>query len=144
MKLYDLRREEKMREARHWYIRSFNPASLDEVSSLMKTEKSATYVRMVLSYWEMAASFVVHGAIDRAMFYDASGEMLAVFCKLEHMIDDLRRLWISSAPDECGGSCSGLAGFEGAHGCDARVLSRYGAELDQAGASLTGNRNREE
>ena len=90
MKLYDLRREEKMREARHWYIRSFNPASLDEVSSLMKTEKSATYVRMVLSYWEMAASFVVHGAIDRAMFYDASGEMLAVFCKLEHMIDDLR------------------------------------------------------
>ena len=51
MKLYDLRREEKMREARHWYIRSFNPASLDDVSSLMQTEESATYVRMVLSYW---------------------------------------------------------------------------------------------
>ena len=49
MKLYDLRREEKMREARHWYIRSFNPASLDDVSSLMQTEESATYVRMVLS-----------------------------------------------------------------------------------------------
>ena len=90
MKLYDLRREEKMREARHWYIRSFNPASLDDVSSLMQTEESATYVRMVLSYWEMAASIVVPGEIDRAMFYDASGEMLAVFCKLEHMIDDLR------------------------------------------------------
>lgn len=88
MKLYDLRREPTMRKARHWYIHSFNPASPDDISAM--TAEETTYVRMVLSYWEMAASFVVHGAIDPEMFYDASGEMLAVFCKLEHMLDELR------------------------------------------------------
>ena len=89
MQLYDLRREAKMREARHWYIRSFNPASLDDIAAAMQTEEY-TYVRMVVSYWDMAASFVVHGAIDAAMFHDVSGEMLAVYCKMEHMIDEVR------------------------------------------------------
>lgn len=89
MQLYDLRREAKMREARHWVVRSFNPASIEDIAAIMQTE-DYTYVRMATSYWEMAASFVVHGAIDPAMFHDVSGEMLVVFCKFEHMIDEVR------------------------------------------------------
>jgi len=89
IQLYDLRREPKMREARNWVVRSFNPTSLEDIAAAMQTEEY-TYVRMVSSYWEMAASFVVHGAIAPAMFHDVSGEMLAVYCKLEHMIDEVR------------------------------------------------------
>ena len=89
MQLYDLRREAKMREARHWVVRSFNPTSVEDIAATMQTEEY-TYVRMATSYWEMAASFVVHGAIDPAMFHDVSGEMLVVFCKFEHMIDEVR------------------------------------------------------
>ena len=89
MQLYDLRREAKMREARHWVIRSFNPTSIEDVAATMQTEEY-TYVRMVVGYWDMAASFVIHGAIDAEMFRDVSGEMLAVYCKVEHMIDEIR------------------------------------------------------
>ncbi|MCH2467376.1 MAG: hypothetical protein MK279_05560 [Gemmatimonadetes bacterium] len=80
-----------MREARTWVIRSFHPQSVEDFLEIMKTEES-TYVRMVTSYWDMAASFVVHGAIDPDMFRAVSGEMLAVYCKVEHMIDELREV----------------------------------------------------
>jgi hypothetical protein len=45
---------------------------------------------MVLSYWEMAASFVVLGAIDEEMFNETNGEHVMVFCKVEPFLPDLR------------------------------------------------------
>lgn len=89
MNLYELRREEKLRAARTWVVRSFNPRSLEDFAALAQTEEY-TYFRMVSSYWDMAASFVVHGAIDAEMFRSVSGEMLASYCKLNHIIDEVR------------------------------------------------------
>ena len=62
MRLYDLRREAKLRDARDWVIRSFNPGSPEDYTAALASEDSAK-VRMVFGYWDMAASFVVHGAI---------------------------------------------------------------------------------
>ena len=89
MRLYELRREEKMRVARTWVVRSFNPTSVEDVAAVMGTEEY-TYIRMVVGYWDMAASFVVHGAIDAEMFREVSGEMLATYCKFEHLIEEIR------------------------------------------------------
>jgi hypothetical protein len=73
IKLYDLRREETIRKAREWYRTQFHPTSAQDVVNTLRGEHSA-YFRMVTSYWEMAASFVNHGAIDWQMFMDANGE----------------------------------------------------------------------
>lgn len=89
MQLYDLRREEKMRIARTWVVRSFNPSSAEDFAALTRTEEYTNF-RMVAGYWDMAASFVVHGAIDAEMFRAVSGEMLVLFGKVEHMIDEIR------------------------------------------------------
>jgi len=89
MRLYDLRREAKLRDARDWVIRSFNPSSAEDYAAVLASEDSAK-VRMVMGYWDMAASFVVHGAIDTPMFHDTCGEMLAAFCKVEHMLTEVR------------------------------------------------------
>jgi hypothetical protein len=89
MQLYELRREEKLREARAWVARSFNPKSVEDFTALTKTPEYTNF-RMVSSYWDMAASFVVYGAIDQEMFQGVCGEMLVVYCKVEHMIDELR------------------------------------------------------
>ena len=91
MRLYDLRREAKLREARAWVVQSFNPKSAEEVAATFASEDSAK-LRMVIGYWDMAASFVVHGAIDAEMFQATSGEMLAAFCKVEHMLDEVREV----------------------------------------------------
>jgi hypothetical protein len=89
MKLYDLRREATMREARSWFALSFNPESADEVAKTMAGPNSAHF-RMVTSYWDMAASFVNNGAIDEQMFSDANGEHLVVFAKVEPFLAEHR------------------------------------------------------
>ena len=88
LKLYDLRREKTMREARQWFF-TFNPQSPKDFMDVLTSDKSGFY-RMVVSYWDMAASFVNNGAIDAQMFNDANGEHLFVYAKLEPFLPALR------------------------------------------------------
>jgi hypothetical protein len=46
---------------------------------------------MASSYWDMAASFVLNGAIDEKMFNDANGEQVVVFAKLEPFLAEYRK-----------------------------------------------------
>jgi hypothetical protein len=88
LKLYELRREAVMREARNWFF-SFNPESYEDIQRAAMGEHSA-YLRMVTTYWDMACSFVNHGAIDAEMFNDANGEQVFVFAKLQPFIEQIR------------------------------------------------------
>jgi hypothetical protein len=88
LKLYELRREAVMREARNWFF-SFNPESFEDIQRAAMGEHSA-YLRMVTTYWDMACSFVNHGAIDAEMFNDANGEQVFVFAKLQPFIEEIR------------------------------------------------------
>ncbi|HKU77873.1 MAG TPA: hypothetical protein VJR02_28425 [Pyrinomonadaceae bacterium] len=88
LKLYDLRREKTMREARNWFF-MFNPQGKDDFIDVLTSDKSGLY-RMVVSYWDMACSFVNNGAIDEQMFNDANGEHFFVYAKLEPFIPALR------------------------------------------------------
>ena len=89
LKLYELRREATMREARNWMIGFFPESAADIMQAMINPETSAFY-RMVTSYWDMAASMVNHGAIDEAMFADAHGEHVIVFSKIEPFLSELR------------------------------------------------------
>lgn len=88
LKLYDLRREKVMREARTWFF-TFNPQNVEDFLDVMTSDKSG-YYRMVVSYWDMAASLVNNGAIDAQMFNDANGEHLFVYSKIEPFLGGLR------------------------------------------------------
>lgn len=90
LKLYDLRREPTMREARTW-MGSFLPETAEELMNVMQNEQSSAYFRMVTSYWDMAASLVNHGAIDEEMFNDANGEHIFIFSKIEPFLDGIRQ-----------------------------------------------------
>jgi hypothetical protein len=95
LKLYDLRREATMREARNWMF-TFNPTTVQEYMDAMMGEHSG-HLRMVISYWDMAAALVNNGAIDEQMFNDANGEHLFVFAKIEPVLEDVRKAF--DAPD---------------------------------------------
>lgn len=88
LKLYDLRRETVMREARAWFF-TFNPQSVQDFVDVMIGDQSG-YYRMVSTYWDMAASLVNNGAIDAQMFNDANGEHLFVYSKVERFLPELR------------------------------------------------------
>lgn len=92
MKLYDLRREATMRKARDWMF-TFNPASAEDYMKTMMDPEVGGYLRMVTSYWDMAATFVNQGAIDAEMFNQTAGEHMLVFAKVEPFLDELRAMW---------------------------------------------------
>jgi hypothetical protein len=89
MKLYDLRREPTMREARNWFV-SFFPESVDDIMKAMIDPATSAYYRMSITYWDMAASFVNRGAIDEEMFFESNGECIIYFAKVQPYLEQLR------------------------------------------------------
>ena len=89
LKLYELRREDTMRKARDWFFREFHPQSLADFNSAMFAEHSG-HLRMVVSYWDMAAALVNNGAIGSELFNDTNGEQIGVFSKLEPLLGEIR------------------------------------------------------
>jgi hypothetical protein len=91
LRLYDLRREAKLRQARDWFQREFRAASWEEFlqSCPRGSEKNALF-RMVVSYWEMAASIVNHGLIQEGFFFENTGEFWAVWEKIKQLAPAVR------------------------------------------------------
>ena len=98
LQLFDLRREPVLREARAWFVAEFNPETFPEFVALVSSERNAS-VRMVLGYWDMAASLVTIGAIDGDAFRAAHGEVFATFSKIHLFLSELRT--VSGEPDFC-------------------------------------------
>src|SRR5687767_15757981 len=75
LKLYELRRNKQMRAARQWYFSEFAPTSAMDIVALYRGgERASANFRMVVSYWDTAASLVLNEGIDRKMFLDANTE----------------------------------------------------------------------
>ena len=91
LKLYDLRREPVMREARNWMF-TFNPTSIQDVMQTMVGEHSG-HLRMVISYWDMACALVNNGAIDEELFNQTNGEHIFVYMKMEPVIEEVRQMF---------------------------------------------------
>ena len=91
LKLYELRTEPALRQARAWFMFEFHPASTTEVLAtwLGPGHQSAPY-RMVTSYWDMAASLVVQGAIPAQMFNEGNTEHIAIFAKMRPFLTEVR------------------------------------------------------
>jgi len=91
MRLYDLRREPVMRQARNWFA-TFPADSAEDVMKVVMNFSSmdSAYFRQVCSYWEMAASLVLHGTLNEALFFDTNGEIIFVYAKLRPVLDGIR------------------------------------------------------
>src|SRR5579875_2863104 len=98
LQLFALRREPLLREARDWFVREFNPESFAELLEIVSGEKNAAF-RMVVSYWDFAASLVTTGAIDGDAFRAAHTEIFATFCKVHPYLGELRAA--SGEPEFC-------------------------------------------
>ena len=94
LKLYELRREPEMRAARQWYFTQFAPQSAMDIIALFRGgERASANFRMITSYWDMASSFVLNGAIDEKLFFDAGTENLFVYAKIKPFLAEIRELF---------------------------------------------------
>jgi hypothetical protein len=91
LKLYEMRREDRMRDARRWFAASFKVKSLAEFQALCPpgSEANASF-RMVVTYWDMVASFVTSGVLNPELFYQSGGEMLFAWERLRGILPELR------------------------------------------------------
>ena len=99
LRLYELRRDERMREARRWFAASFKAKTLDEFQALcpIGSEPNESY-RMVVTYWEMVASFLTSGVVNQELFFQSGGELLFVWERVRDVVPQLREA--SSNPQQ--------------------------------------------
>ena len=96
LQLFELRREPVLREARAWFLADFNPDTIDDVMAALSGERNPSF-RMVLGYWDMAASLVTTGAIDADAFRAAHSEVFATFGKIQPFLGELRSMSMEPA-----------------------------------------------
>jgi hypothetical protein len=91
LKLYDLRREERLRHARAWFTASFKAKTPEELAALCPSgsEQNASF-RMVTTYWEMVASFLTTGVLNAELFYQSGRELLFVWERVRDVLPHVR------------------------------------------------------
>ena len=91
LRLYDLRREEKLRRAREWFTQEFHAESSEDFFERFPFgSQENAYFRMTVTYWEMAASIVRHGLINEDLFFENNGEFYAVWARIRHLAPQVR------------------------------------------------------
>jgi hypothetical protein len=91
LRLYDMRREEKMRAARSWFVANFRPKTMAEFNHLCPpgSEENAM-ARQVTSYWDMVASFIQAGVLNAELFFQSNRELLVVWVRVQPLVEDVR------------------------------------------------------
>ena len=92
LRLYEMRREEKLRKARGWFGQSFKATTMDELQTLCPPgSETHSYYLMVTSYWEMLASFIEAGVLNRELFFESGLELLYVWEKMRDIVPAYRQ-----------------------------------------------------
>lgn len=91
LRLYDMRREQRLRKARAWFGQSFKARTLDELNTLCPpgSEEDASF-RMVTTYWEMVASFITGGVLNQNLFFQSGKELLFVWERIRDLVPERR------------------------------------------------------
>jgi hypothetical protein len=83
-----------MREARAWFTAQFRPKKWEELATLVPpgSPENASY-RMVISYWDMVASFIVTGVLNKELFFQSGRELLVVHERLRPVLAGIREAY---------------------------------------------------
>jgi hypothetical protein len=92
LKLYQLRTEALMRQARAWITGEFWPTTADDyfAVALNPEDPHNAWLRQVLTYWEMAAAMVLHGAVSAELFVDCNAEGFFLLAKFSPILEAIR------------------------------------------------------
>ncbi len=91
LRLYEIRREEKLRAARAWFVANFKCKTMAEMNQLCPpgSEPNAMF-RMVTSYWDMVSSFVNSGVLNEDLLFENTRELLLVYYRIAPLLEEVR------------------------------------------------------
>ncbi|HEY2458562.1 MAG TPA: hypothetical protein VGI13_14765 [Candidatus Acidoferrum sp.] len=113
LKLYELRRETVMRQARSFVGGEFAPQSVEEfVSVVSKGGEKTGYVLQVYGYWDMVSAFVLHGMLSEGLVFDTCQEMYFQYAKIQPYLAGFRKKmnlpeWMRNIENVVEGSAKG-------------------------------------
>jgi hypothetical protein len=91
LRLYEMRREDKLRSARSWFSSTFKVKSLEAWNALCPPgSENNAYIRQVTTYWDMVASFITGGVLNQELFFESGRELLFVWTRIELVIGEFR------------------------------------------------------
>lgn len=93
LRLYEMRRDDRLREARKWYRREFRVEKLEQFQELCApgTDGNESF-RMVTSYWDMVGSFIASGVLQREIFFESGRELLLTWVLVKPVLPALREM----------------------------------------------------
>lgn len=94
LRLYEMRREDRMRKARAWFTANCKAKSYEELLKLAPggTDENAS-VRMVTSYWDLVASFMTAGVLNKELFFQSGRELLLVWERVRDYLPSMREAY---------------------------------------------------
>jgi hypothetical protein len=91
LRLYELRREDKMRLARNWFVGNFKVKSMAQFQELCPPGSDANaFARQVTSYWDMVASFVTAGVLSEELLFQSARELLLAWMRVQPIVEEAR------------------------------------------------------
>lgn len=131
LRLYDLRRESEMRNARNWFGHEFWPRTNAEAEQIaMSGSQQGRWLSQVVSYWDMAAALVVSGALHPGLFYDTCGEAWFTYAKIKPFVASTRAKFpdfVVNLEKAIEGSEQGRARLKGMEG----MIAQFAASVEE-------------
>jgi hypothetical protein len=95
LQVYDLRREDRLRQARDWFFKNYHVSTFEEAMKLapMGSQESA-YAGMVWGYWEQTCALLNHGLLHEDLFFETTGEFFGVWERLKPIVPQLRTMLV--------------------------------------------------
>jgi len=92
LKLFDLRREARLRQARDWFAKNYIVNNLDEAMQIapMGSEAGTSYM-MVVSYWDQVCAYLNHGLLHEELFFETNGEFFFVWERVKPTVQQGRQ-----------------------------------------------------
>jgi len=94
LQVYDLRREERLRQARDWFQKNYIVETFEDAMRIAAPgTEGGTYVGMVIGYWEQACALLNYGLLNEDLFFETSGEFFGVWEALKPVVPQFRDLF---------------------------------------------------
>lgn len=96
LQVYELRREDKLRQARDWFGKNYIVNSFEDSQRIAPMgSETGNYVGMVIGYWEQACALLNYGLLHEDLFFETNGEFFGVWEAVKPVVPEYRKRFLN-------------------------------------------------
>jgi hypothetical protein len=92
LQMYEMRREDKLRQARDWFFRNYFAETFEEAMRIAAPgTEGGTFYMMTATYWDQACALLNYGLLHEDLFFETGGEFFGVWERIKPSIEEGRQ-----------------------------------------------------